>query len=100
MPFLQVGLLRDGVACRTVDRERRMLAGAGLALQQRLLRTEIMSCRKILPRAARITTRTSSSASARPKASFSCTDRVGDWALWVSGRLSQMRAMRPSSSVS
>ena len=52
------------------------------------------------PRPPRITTRTSSSASARRKASFSSTSIPRFWALRASGRFSMIRTIRPSSSVS
>ena len=47
-----------------------------------------------------MTTRTSSSASASMKASFSSTSIPRFWALRASGRFSEMRAIVPSSSVS
>src|SRR5882757_7497424 len=82
--------------------ERNVGCCAGPGLRSASASSEPRSCpaEKFLPRAARITTRTTSSASARPKASSNCTNSVRDWAFWASGRLSQIRAICPSSSVS
>src|SRR5258705_10665551 len=82
--------------------ERNVGCCAGPGLRSSSASSEPRSCpaEKFLPRPARITTRTASSASARPNASSSCTNKVRDWAFWASGLLSQIRAIRPSSSVS
>ncbi len=63
---------------------------------------EPMSCpeENIGPMPPRMTTRTSSSASASMNVSFRSTRRPRFWALRASGRLSMMRATFPESSFS
>ena len=75
---------------------------SGPGIPSSMATLEPMSCpdENIGPVPPRITTRTSSSASARRKASCSSTSSPRFCALRASGRFSMMRAILPESSVS